>query len=403
MVLVWQIILGVALLTGLVTIVLSTKIWHWTQVTLVSFIMLFGIVALFFGAEVYRIHRNLRSGLLGLENRLATANAQTERLLQGTDDSPGIRVLEQRLQMVSRQRGRVWRGVEPTGGISPEGMVEVTIATPQPHRLEEDAVVYAFEAGNPIEGAQYLGEFRVSATAGDGVTLEPTLKSELRSLERLDRSRDTWTLYETMPADRHNLFSNSDDPHEIFADLSEEQLRELLPESTVEEYIRHGQDATDDDDPIDIIFLDDNGNRVDPDEAELAVKKLYNRPLRDYGYLFGELDRQRIVVAAEIQAVVADNIKTETSLASAKKLSKFRQEEIDALEIDLKDVQTEQEAMEAHRDQVLRGLSGARKMIESLLAKNAALARQYQQEQQQLIDLINFQAPAPAAAGIPLR
>lgn len=400
MAIVFQILIGLALLTGLVTIFLTTKIWHWTQVTLVSFIMLFGILALFLSAEVYRIHNILRAPIPRLEQNLARAEQETERFLKGTDDNPGIQELEHQLRQVTRQRGRVWRNVEPTGATSPAGEVTVTIGTPQPHGLSEDSIVYLFESGDPAQGAEYLGDFRVTATAEAGVTLEPIELLAVgqqvidpRTLDKLANSDGPWSFYDTMPADRHNLYD----------DLAEEQIRELfrgllheeLEEEVIEQFVRHGQEATDDDDPLDVIHLDENGNRVDPDTAEKVVKKVYERPLRDYAYLFGELARQKVVLIAELQAVAEDNAKIKVALDSARKLTKFRQQEIKDLKVDLDAVQTEQQVAEAHRDQVLRGLQTAKARIDTLLAENSSLASRFRDAQLQLVNLINQRAPAP--------
>ena len=305
--LVFQIVLAIALVTALVAIFLSTKVWHWTQVTLVTFIMLFGVADLFLGAEVFRIHRNLRKGIPRLEQQLETQAQRTERLLKGTDNDPGINELEHQLQMVTRQRGRVWRQVRPSGEVSDQGAVSVTIGIPNPHGLSEGSIVYAFESDDPNQppgGTQYLGSFIVTAAGGEAVSLEPVQLIDQRTGERLANSAGPWSLFETMPADRHNLFE----------DLPEQQLRELLPAESVEQYIHHGQEATQDDDPFNVIWLDAAGNRVDPDLADQAEKKVYDRPLRDYAYLFEELARQRVDARAQIQAVLGDNAKLETAL-----------------------------------------------------------------------------------------
>lgn len=385
MTLVLQIVLAVALLTALVTLVLSSKNWHWSQVVLVLFILLFGTGALFLGAEVYRIHRTLRSGIPRLEQNLASAEAETERLLKGTDDQPGIRELSHRLHIVTRERGRVWRGVTPTGEVSNEGRVAVEIANPQPHGLGKDTIIYAFEQGDPTDGRQYLGEFRVVESSADGVVLEPILLIDQRTGERLAASNGPWSLYETMPIDRHS----------VFADLTEEQLREMLPEESVEEYVRHGSEATQDDDQWHVIGLDENGDRVGPEKMDQAVKRLYDRPLRDYAYLFEEYAREKVVAEADRKAIIADNAKLEEALASAEQLSQFRDAEKTSLTSDLEGMTQDRVAAEKHRDIVQRQLSNAEQMIENLLADNSVRARELAERQMMWMEEIDLIAPAP--------
>jgi hypothetical protein len=383
--LVLQIVLAVALLMALVTVILSAKNWHWSQVVLVLFILIFGTTALFLGAEVYRINRNLRAGIPRLEQQLADAQQQTDRLLKGTNEEPGIRELEHRLRLVTRERGRVWRGVTPAGEVADDGRVTVKVPHPQPHGLAEDTIVYAFETGDPGENKQYLGEFRVVDANADGVTLEPILLIDQRTGERMAASEGPWSLYETMPVDRHSLF----------AGFSEEQLREMLPEQSVEEYIRQGAEATPDDDQWHVIGLDENDQRVGPDEMDKAVKRLYDRPLRDYAYLFEEFAREKAVLLANEQAVAQDNAMLEAALASAKELSQFREAEKAALASDLDGMEQDLAAVEKHRDLVLRQLSNAKKLIADYLADNSFRARQLTQRQMRRLSQIDATAPPP--------
>lgn len=385
MTLVLQIVLVVTLLLALVTVILSTKNWHWSQVVLVLFILVFGTTAMFLGAEVYRIHRNLRAGIPQLEQRLAAAEQEKDRLIKGAGDELGIRELEHQLQIVTRERGRVWRGVTPAGDVADDGRVSVEVPNPKPHGLAQETIVYAFETGDPAEGPQYLGEFRVEETSGDGAVLDPILLIDQRTGERLAASKGPWSLYEAMPVDRHSLYAN----------LTEEQLREMLPAESVEQYVRQGADATTDDDEWHVIGLDENNERVGPEEMDQAVKRLYDRPLRDYAYLFEEFAREKAVLLAAQDAVAEDNAKLEVALASAKELSQFREAEKTALTSDLDGMKQDLAAVDKHRDVVLRQLSNAQKLIAGLLADNSARARELTERQMRWLSQIDLAAPAP--------
>jgi hypothetical protein len=188
-----------------------------------------------------------------------------------------------------------------------------------------------------------------------------------------------------MPADRHNLY----------ADFTEEQLRQMMPEQSVEEYVRHGTEATPDDDQWHVIGLDENGERVGPEQMDRAVKRLYDRPLRDYAFLFEEFAREKVVAEADRKAVVEDNAKLEEALVSAKGLAQFREAEKTALDSDLEGMRQDRAAVEAHRNRLLQILSTAQRKIEMLLADNSARAQELTERHLRWIDQINRAAPAP--------
>ena len=384
--------LGLALLAGLLAPFIGNKYWHWSQLVLLLSIVLAATGFLFLAAETLRVHRALRARIPQMERELASLQQQNEQLIIGSGEQQGLRELEHRLKIVTRERGRVWRGVQPVGEVDNQGRVEVEISQPQPHGLETDTIVFVFEAGDvnaadPASGRQYLGEFRVSEAKEGGVALEPVLLIDQRTGQRLVDSQGPWSLYETMPVDRHKLY----------ADSTEEELRQALPAASVEEYLRHGKPATEDDDQWHRIGLDENDERVGPENLDQAVTFLYDRPLRDYAYLYAELAQQRVVLRASRQAVLQDNAKLAEALKSAKQLSEFREQEKLSLSSDLEGMQRDRQAIEAHRDQVQLQLANANRLIDQMLARNSALVNQLTDWQLGMIQYINSTAPAPAA------
>jgi len=384
-----QIVLGLLVLVGLVTIIMSNKNWHWTQLVLVLCIFFTAIGFLFLGAETVRIHQNLRKGIPGLEKRLSSLQQQNDQLLNGMGDKPGILQLDHRLKIVTRERGRVWRGVIPSGQVDQQGRVSVEIAKPSPHGLEKDAIVYAFEAGNPnavdpADGKQYMGEFRVLEVQAEGATLEPILLIDNRVGQRLAASKGPWSLYETMPIDRHRLY----------AGFSEEALRAMLPSESVEEYLRHGSEATPDDDQWHVTGLDEDGKRVGPEDIDSAVQRLYDRTLRDYAFIFSALAGEKVVTLAKQEAITQDVARLVQSITSAEETGKFRQQQIDALNHDLTGMQQDRTAIESHRDAVLRLLAHFQERIADYRRANSDLAGQFTRQQLSLISYINSIAPA---------
>jgi len=385
-----QIVLGLAVLVGLVTIIMSNKNWHWTQLVLVLLVFFTAIGFLFLGAETVRIHEIFRKGIPELEQQIASLQQQNDKLQNGQGDEPGILKLDHRLQILTRERGRVWRGVLPAGQVDPQGRVSIEIAKPSPHGLEKDAILYVFEAGSPnaedpTDGKQYLGEFRVTEVQAGGATLEPILLVDNRMGNRLAGSEGPWSLYETMPIDRHRLFVG----------IPEEALRRMLPAESVEEYLRHGTEATPDDDEWHVTGLDENDERVGPDDIDQAVKRLYNRSLRDYAFLFNKLAGEKVVALARQIAVREDNAKLVKALAAAEQTGAFRQRQIDSLETDLAGMKQDRSAIESHRDAVLSLLAHFNERIKGYRKANSAIAKQFAEEQLGLASYINSVAPAP--------
>lgn len=393
MTLIVQIVLGILLLVGLVTIIMSSKNWHWTQLVLVLFIFFAAIGFMFLGAETVRIHQNLRAGIPKLEETITSLQRQNDELRRGAPDKPGILELEHRLKIVTRERGRVWRNVMPAGPVDQQGRVSVEIAKPQPHGLREDAILYAFKFGNPntadpADGPEYLGEFRVKDVQAGSVALEPILLVDNRTGERLASSDGPWSLYETMPIDRHRLF----------AGYPEAQLRELLPAESVEEYLRHGSPATPDDDQWHVTGLDADGKRVGPDDIDQAVKRLYDRNLRDYAFIFSQMAGEKVAVLAKQRAVTEDNAKLVQALEGAKKTGQFRQQQIEAISDDLAEMKRDRMAIESHRDAVLSQLRQIEVASVDYQRANSALAKQFSEQQLGLARYINGVTPAPPAS-----
>jgi hypothetical protein len=416
LVLVFQILLAVVLLAGLITAIMSIKNWHWAQMLLVLAIFLTSFGVLLFALEAFRIHRNIRLKLGPLEAQLAAVEAENAALENGADAAmlntvfpvdppqfdaqaegrmPGMAVWTRRLQDLHRQRGRVWKGAEG-GQVDPAtGRVPVTIANPQPHGLEQDAIVYVFEEGEPNsaapqQGAQYLGEFRVVEVRADGVTLESVYALDPRTGVRLRDSQKPWRIYETMPTDRHSLFAGK----------SEEQLKQLLPESSVPQYVRHGEElpkpaAGDAFDPT-VAMFDEAGHRLGPDDAEKAVKWAFERPLRDYAFLFAAANRELVELLAEQSGLTEDIKRLGVALETAKKFVALRAEEKAGLTEDLAHMQNDRKVIETHLATLQAKLATALAEIEKTQAENQQYAAQLRERQTRQLEELQQTAPAPA-------
>jgi len=383
------------ILASFVIAFLSARTWHWGHVLVVLGIFLSTVGFFLLAAETLRINAVLRKQVNDNERQLAEVKAQNEALQKGTKDTnilgqlrnldppakipedaesiPSLVDLDHELLMATRVRGRVWRKVAPAGVDPQTGAVRVSIESPVPAGLSKDTVVYLFEEGPAPPagaggkgGAQYLGEFRVSEAAAQQATLLPVIPMGAKDYEvqRLAASRGPWVIYEQMPVDRQ----------EVFANLTDEQLKKIVPPQSIEEYLRNGKEAGPDDDEVRKVGLDENGVRLPADQLAKAAKVLYQRRLRDYATEFDELAQRRIVMLADTDAVKTDIQRLTVADESAKKLSAFRQDEIKRLNTDLAGVEKERQAIERHLAQVEQQLARVRELLASTLQRNSQLA-----------------------------
>lgn len=400
---IWIVIL-LLFIVSIVAAYFGSRYWHWAHLTLLVLIFMTAVGFFVLAAETLRINAVLRKQVNQLDAQLVQVNTEIEALDRGTsnsqvmnqlaglevripedaDEIPSIEQLEHELHLVTRLRGQVWRNVMP-GAFDPQtGTLEVTIVPPQPAPVEEgqpappapapvgvaaNRILFLFEQGpvspnDPTEGAQYLGEFRVVESAGPEATLASVNELDEYEQQRLANSRGPWAMYETMPVDQI----------ELFAGLTEEQLNQLLPEASVEEYIRQGSPAGPDDDEWHVVGFDADGNQLGPNDLDQAVKRTYQRRLRDYVTEFSALNRRRVLLLANIAAVTLDNQRLQSALASAKKLEAFRTDEIRKLEIDLAGVKKERSIIEQHLATVEQQLANARQLLDRAIAENRRLA-----------------------------
>jgi hypothetical protein len=387
-------VLIILVLASFVFTFLGARTWHWGYVLLVEAIFLASVGAFILAAEVVRINAVYRAQINKSEKEVADLNADVDALRSGTKDTavlnrlrggepaakmaedaeaiPSLEDMDHELLIATRRRGRVWRNVTPAGIDPKTGNVKVTITAPTPAGIKGNSVVYLFEEGPPQppgpngpRGPQYLGEFNVIQAAGQSVTLTPTVPLAPTDFEskRLAASKGPWAMYETMPADRY----------EIYAGMTDDQLKELLPKQSVNEYLRNGKPATADDDPWRKVGYDENGQQLPADQMAKATKVLYERRLRDYAAEIDELLRRRISMLADVDAVNKDIAELTTAEAIGKKLQAFRTEERQKLTTDLAGVTKEREAIEKHLAQVEQLLAKARQLTAETMAHNQQL------------------------------
>ncbi len=407
------ILLAVLVLLTLVAAFLGSKYWHWAHVLVVVLLFFSTVGFSFLAAEAYRVRTKFMRQELQARQQLEPLQELNGALLRGTNDQGIIARLKaeevlvkeraidnqgeetevwsvvdlrHQLSLATRRLGRVWRNAQTLGAADPRtGQVSVQIETPSPLGIEEGAVLFVFEQGvantqNPDQGPQYLAEFRVTVVNGQELTLEPVLTLDPREAARLNRSQAAWSLYETMPGDRHDLF----------ADFTDNELRQLIPPGSVEAYLRDGTPWTVDDGEDTKEGRDQDDQIVGSDDWDDTTRFLYRRKLRDYAYLFNNLAKARINMIAKAQALQGDNEKLAATLARAEKITQYRTEEQGKLKGDLSGVQGDLQAIEQHLASLESQVGSGEQLLERTIAANSALVAQLtslQQEKAGGIDL----------------
>lgn len=400
-------------LAALVLAFLASKYWHWAHVlTLVAFY--FATVGFLFLAaqtlslrlewqqkytstneqleEQVELSQALSRGSEepGIANRLAAAGVN---LPEGADGVRGITRARHLVTLKNRARGRVWRDARPIGVVPETQMVQVDFSIRQPEPspdqapidgepaapagpppalgMEVGSIVYVFEQG-PLQGAgdnppnQFLGEFRVDAVEGRQAQLQPLDQFELdpQAQQRYLNSQGPWIIYQSMPADDRSLF----------AGMNEEQLRALLPESTVQEYIRDNTPSTPDDPPERLVGVDADGNLLPPDQIDQAARTIYRRQLRDYAFLLDDLEKERAQLVAREQAITEDLAKLAIAQQGAEKIRQYRTAERDKWRSDLAAVERELAAIQKLVTQLQQQAQNAKQLLATTLQSNARLA-----------------------------
>jgi hypothetical protein len=341
---------------------------HTINKVLIGLILFFGLVFFVFASAVLQRQNQLRSDFNRLEASVDAAQKQNDQLRHGSPGQPGVFQLIAQLNLITEGRGNVWYKVTP-GQVEPAtGVVPVTIEAPAPHQLAPDKVVYAF--GDRDAGGGYLGEFRVTASAEKQATLTPTGKLAPGELERLQKNPGPWTLYDVMPADSHALF----------AELPEDQLKALLPEATLGEYLKDGQ-AADPNDPAD---------RVSDGK--------YVRQLRDYVGEFHEYGRQRSIYVDRIAAERKDNEYLSNQLKRGEASVALRARQIADAKAHLAAVSQERDAVIAHRKSLEAQLAEVENSVAALTNENERLAARLTQWQLDVLSRAN-QRTASLSAG----
>jgi len=332
---------------------------------------------------------------LSMERAPARPDAGPEEEAEGR--TRGIKRLRLALHKIYLVRGRVWENCDPEQADAQTGQVLVDTDLPVPHGITPKMVLYVFEESAGQREAEYLGEFKVTDVADvdkGPVQLEPTMEMTPEELQRLSKSSGPWILYEKMPVDRHKLF----------ADFDEDQLRQMLPESSIQDYIKHGEPAT----WADVAEWDVQGKVVDEQGKPLTdadgqpiegVQGTFERLLRDYAQIFQNSVARRVEYVDLIAAATRDKQYIETALADARKHEQFRRKQLEEVNNELAVYVRERKAVTDHERALKAKVAAVNQAVEQLLAANKATAGRIAKIQLEAARRIDARTPpvTPAA------
>jgi hypothetical protein len=132
------------------------------------------------------------------------------------DKTVGVQQLRFDLGRMVNNRGRIWTNCQMKK-VQPEvlngrqtGKTEIAVSSDDPG-ITDKMLLYVFEEGDEPTSVKYLGEFAVKAINQNNVLLVSTTQLTKLQEANLARSKTSWVLYETMPADQHELFASLND------------------------------------------------------------------------------------------------------------------------------------------------------------------------------------------------
>jgi hypothetical protein len=305
---------------------MNTKTWRATHVTFLF--LVFG-AALAFSVYASLILKTRKawqkiSGELELREEKATANVKNS--MYGTDADPGLAAWREAVRRELIDRGRVWRdcavvGVqkqEPEAG-SENATVVVNLRTAPENdpgtkadytKMAQNTIVYAFsDISNPApphSAYMYMGEFNATAVTDTSITLTST--SPLTPFDQaVIGDRQTWILYERMPADDYKTFSRAASTFHV--DLTGKPM------------------AVQPSDLLKVEGFNEGGTLLKDPQAH---QKIFQEVLWEYqrdGMTEEQVDADR---AAKMQEPLSEDVKRERLFAEVKFLKDHNDVEVDA-------------------------------------------------------------------------
>lgn len=206
-------VLGLLFIAMIVFAVLSAKKdWHWLNPVLLVFIFIAGSAAFIGMAQTLHLRRGVLSKLNQVQKRVTEKETLRQKLIYGDIESSeygpnSLRGLSQQVELLQLGRGRVWSG----GTVSNiEGEIKFTFPAEQPEIEDENmslANVELFAFANDANGTPilFVGKVLVVEQTQTELFLEPSVPIA-NAQEFRQPQAGSWTLFERMPFDKHDIF-----------------------------------------------------------------------------------------------------------------------------------------------------------------------------------------------------
>ena len=190
-------------------------------------------------------------------------------------------------------------------------------------------------------------------------------------MERLGSAQKTWDFYEVLPRDNHD----------VFASLTDQELKALLPAASVSEYVKDGKSVSKDDSP------------------QHVVDGVYVRLLRDYHVLFTALNVQRALLVDRIDATDRDAKLVDEALALAKQQEEAVKKDVAEAKEEAAKAASHRDAVATYRKAVEKELEAVKASISKLIENNQAMAGQIAKQQLEAARRIDQRTRAMAQSG----
>lgn len=489
-----------------------TKGWRWLHVVCLVGVFFSAIAFMFFAAFSLKNQAVWRTIVNQQEQVLAEQTKLEYELRHGPDaDIPqatsSLRRARADLEQAVIDRGRVWRDCVPadvqydqaskllsvTLQIPPRDAAAPAAAAADPnadpnaappaaaanqaalrHLMSEKIILFAFlelpqDPNDPSSfkvPAYYLGEYFATAVTPTTVTLRSVVPPGNVEIQAAQSRSGTWALYEVMPSDGHMHFAEGGIDNQVLpgvlsperTGLSQGLITQAQYDRMLQEYLRDGQPAAEDDPPervwAKVEFLRNYEVQVDAaqptvlatanfdsqgkalnvqlrqgdqtsfeisDEAVMdfasasdlerqgivkIIEKTYVRELRDYEFAFHNIHTRIVELEENIRNTDRDFAKANESIGKMREQIAYREQEKAKLTEDLARLTDENTKLKAYQDRLtsfradlsgrLSGLYQSNNGLEAELAETQAnLARMIEERASRAVAEVGTGAPSP--------
>jgi hypothetical protein len=489
MTIVFMILMAIFVIVFFVFVWKSALTWRWYHLVLASVVMLLALTFLFPSAGVFKSRAAWNQMQIQLEDQLKRAKAENERLREGdANQGEGLLELQRQLQKLGAEAGRVWRDLQMQnatpqgitlapapmpaaeglpGGPAPaaengEANANAGAASSSLSGLSPGLIVYGFaETPGPEQQTTlptfYLGEFRVTASDANSVTIAATGNLTPQQLQAINNNQASrWSLYEMLPLDGHEPFiveGSVPTDAELFGRVDQDLVNRLLgnrvSSETLDAYLRDGSQANANDPPesrwvkveftkpytvdvdstdqrgaLDGGFFDSVGRAVDSrlqggDDGnltfaageQLVVKEeaaeqllqdgvakridtYFVRPLNDYRFALRRLQNRIAEMEYQRNELQYQIQVIQDAVDDTEAMLVQNQQDKLKLEKDVAQVGTELKAIQTYRQNLAETLADTRQQLVSLYRSNLQLTQQLSQAHQTLQTEIDARSEA---------